>query len=65
MTATIVDLTARRRHADLAVTLVAAAPVRHVPPAFLLALECLDTGQLDPWPGPATVTPLRAVAEAR
>ena len=66
MAASLVDLTARRRQADLAVARVAAAPVRYVPPAFLLALECLEAGDEQQWTcRPALVTPLRPVAAAR
>ena len=64
MTATTVDLTARRRRAELAVTLVAAAPVRYVPPAFLRALECLDAVDLPAWTRPSP-PPLRALAAVR
>ncbi len=44
MTATLNDLTARRLRGERAVARVAAAPVRHVPVAFLAALACLDVG---------------------
>jgi hypothetical protein len=66
MTAQLVDLTARRRQADRAVARVASAPVRYVPEAFLLALECRDAGdgQQRTW-RLAPVTPLRPVAAAR
>lgn len=65
MTAQLFDLIARRARGDLAVALVAAAPVRYVPPTFLLALECIDPGDLRAWARPASVTPLQPVVEAR
>jgi hypothetical protein len=42
MTAQIIDLAACRARSDQAVARVAAAPVRHVPAAFLAALRCVD-----------------------
>ena len=65
MTAQLVDLTARRERADLAVARVAAAPVRFVPPAFLRALECVHAGEPAAGTRPVLVTPLRPVAGAR
>jgi hypothetical protein len=38
----LADLGARRARGERAVAAMAAAPVRHVPPAFLAALTCLD-----------------------
>jgi len=65
MTASIIDLSARRRRTELAVARVAAAPVRYVPGAFLLALQCRDAADPDTWIRPTPVPPLRAAAEVR
>lgn len=59
MTATLTDLTARRLRGEQAVARMAAAPVRHVPAAFLAALECLDVSADLTAP---TVAGLRAVS---
>lgn len=40
------DLTARRLRGEQAVARVAAAPVRHVPVAFLAALQCRPVEQV-------------------
>lgn len=47
VTAHILDLTARRSRTEHAVARVAAQPVRHVTPAFISALLCLDSDSDD------------------
>jgi hypothetical protein len=49
--AQLLDLTARLARGDAAVARVAAAPVRHVPAAFLSALACTDAEES--WTEPA------------
>ncbi len=44
--ATVLDLGARRRSGERALTVAAAAPVRHVTPEFLAALNCRPVGEL-------------------
>lgn len=46
MTAQLLDLSVRVAPGEAAVARVAAAPVRHVPPAFLAALACSDVTEL-------------------
>lgn len=59
MSAQILDLTARRVRGEQAVARVAAAPVRHVPVAFLAALACVEVDE------PREVAPLPLPRAAR
>jgi hypothetical protein len=57
----VVDLAARRARGDDAMARVAAAPVQHVPLAFVAALLCVPVEDVDGSARP----PLRAVHGSR
>jgi hypothetical protein len=59
VTAQILDLTARLSRGERAVTRIAAEPVRHITPAFIAALLCLDLDDED------TAVPARVLQLAR